>query len=295
MRRYFLLFAILLLLYPSKAKACSCIQVTYEELIQRADMIFIGTLNSVEIIEIKHNDRINEYQKLTFQIENNYLMPGDTSEVVLFENNGMCSYDFIRSMHKSDSNKFMILAVAFDDDEGVFAEYNKENFVYITGYCTGSFLIDPPEWNYEHWTVDEQLHLIDSYFHAGLSEDSATPEKLYNEVWRNRVFHWFYTHEHPSHPGGYGADKDFIASNLQPCGLNEIKEDEWLGIISVSFTVTKEGEIIDIIPFSFSDSHCQQEAARVVEKMPTWEPAKVHGIAVSARTTVQVDFKVLLE
>jgi hypothetical protein len=296
MSKYLLLFFFFFLIYPSVTQACSCIKITYEELIQRADLIFTGTLNSVEIVEVKENDRKREFQKLTFQVEKNYLEPGDNSEVILFESNDACSYNFVRSLNMTEHNKFMIFGLLVADEEIVFAPHTLDNTVYFTGYCSGSFMVEPPEWNYEHLTVEEQLHLIDTYFEAGLNQQSVTPENLYNEVWKDGVFHWFYTHDSPTHPEGYGVEQDYFASWLQLCGLEEMKEDEWLGVISVSFTVTKEGELINIVPFSFSETTvCYDEAVRVVEKMPKWIPAKVHGIPVSARTSVQVDFRKILE
>lgn len=270
-------------------------KVTYEELIQRADMIFTGTLNSVEIIEVRENDRESEYQKMTFQIDKNYLEPDNTSEVILFESNSTCSYDFKRSLDMSERNKFMILGFVVDDEENIFAPHTNNNKVFFTGYCSGSFMIEPPEWNHVHPAVDEQLNLIDAYFEAGLNEQTATPDKLYNEVWKDGIFHRFYTHESPKHPEGYEAEQDYFSKWLQPCGLEEMKEDLWLGVVSVSFTVTKEGELKDFIPFTFYENICHDEAVRVVKKMPKWNPATVHGIPVSARTSVRVDFRKILE
>jgi len=53
MKKIFLLFAVL---FSFKVFACSCGSLDYEALVDEADQIFIGTLNSAEIIANENSD-----------------------------------------------------------------------------------------------------------------------------------------------------------------------------------------------------------------------------------------------
>ena len=74
-----------------------------------------------------------------------------------------------------------------------------------------------------------------------------------------------------SFPGGSEAEMKFISSNTQypiTCIENGIE-----GVVWLKFTVTRDGDIKDIIVVKSVVPQMDKEAIRVVQQMPKWEPA----------------------
>ena len=288
----YLLLPILLLIKPADALACECTQVTFEELIERADLLFAGTLDSVELVEVEGaGNRTIFFQKLTFSVEKNYLQPDDHSTVVLFESyRTSCTYDFTESA----GSEFIVFGLKSRNQESPLAIHAPGGEVNFAGQCSGTFMLNPPGRNPFTNSASEKLHLIEAYFNADIDVSAATPEQLYNEIWKDGVFDGFYAHENSMHPEGFRAEESYFKLWLQPCNVAELQEKEWSDII-VTFTVTRDGRLKDFIPMDIFDTDCNEEAVRVAKKMPDWIPATVHGIPISARSGVRVDFSDLFE
>jgi protein TonB len=65
------------------------------------------------------------------------------------------------------------------------------------------------------------------------------------------------------------------------------------GTVYVTFTVTKEGEIKNISvkhTTGDTDELMKKEAMRVVSKMPTWAPGKMHGLPVAVTMVLPIKF-----
>lgn len=71
-------------------------------------------------------------------------------------------------------------------------------------------------------------------------------------------------------------------------------DEAWLqskeGVVEVSFTVTRDGRLMDAKVESGIDPLMDLEALRVVELMQDWRPAKKNGVEVHARVHVPVEF-----
>ncbi len=67
------------------------------------------------------------------------------------------------------------------------------------------------------------------------------------------------------------------------------------GVVNVSFTITKDGHLMDVKVESGLDPLLNLEALRVVDLMTDWKPAKKDGETVHARVSVPVVFSLTRE
>ena len=94
----------------------------------------------------------------------------------------------------------------------------------------------------------------------------------------------------PSFPGGDAARKKYLAKNLKYPA--QAVEDGIQGIVYVNFVVKTNGSLADIKILHGIDGGCNEEALRVVKKMPAWNPGYQNGRNVPVRYTLKVDFKI---
>ena len=95
--------------------------------------------------------------------------------------------------------------------------------------------------------------------------------------------------EMPEFPGGTMALLQFLASNIKYPA--ECKEKGIQGRVLVSFTVNKDGSIIDPEVVKSVDPALDAVALKVVNAMPTWKPGKQKGETVRVRYTVPLNFR----
>jgi len=95
--------------------------------------------------------------------------------------------------------------------------------------------------------------------------------------------------EMPEFPGGTMALLQFLQSNIKYPA--ECKEKGIQGRVLVSFTVNKDGSIIDPEVIKSVDPALDAEALKVVNAMPTWKPGKQKGETVRVRYTVPLNFR----
>ena len=93
----------------------------------------------------------------------------------------------------------------------------------------------------------------------------------------------------PAFPGGNAGLQKFFDDNVQ---YPTIAQDEGVeGVVNVSFTVDENGKII--APMVEGDKQgygLDNEAVRVVNKMPSWVPGKINGKPVKTKFTLPVKF-----
>lgn len=93
----------------------------------------------------------------------------------------------------------------------------------------------------------------------------------------------------PTYPGGDEAMKEFIAKTMiYPVSA---KDNGVEGIVNLTFTVNPDGTIGSIKVVRMVDPDLEQEAIRVVKKMPAWIPAEKDGAAIAAPAEVSVAFE----
>ena len=94
----------------------------------------------------------------------------------------------------------------------------------------------------------------------------------------------------PEFNGGWEAFERYISKNLSyPIAA---KQNTIQGTVVVSFVVRKDSvEITDIEIVESVPPELDDEAARLISKMPNWKPAIKDGEKVSVRLQIPVEFK----
>ncbi|MDE5998789.1 MAG: energy transducer TonB [Bacteroidaceae bacterium] len=93
----------------------------------------------------------------------------------------------------------------------------------------------------------------------------------------------------PRFPGGDKALFDFIKRNMHypECA----KEKRIEGRVIVSFCVETDGSLTNINIAKSADSRLNEEALRIVKKMPKWEPGQIQGEIVRMKCFVPIEFR----
>jgi periplasmic protein TonB len=98
------------------------------------------------------------------------------------------------------------------------------------------------------------------------------------------------TEVRPSYPGGQTAMEDYITNHIEypQTAVDGNKE----GTVNVQFIVDENGNVSNakVIGNKVGDG-LDEEAVRVISKMPKWEPGKVKGKTVKTRLTLPVTYK----
>lgn len=94
----------------------------------------------------------------------------------------------------------------------------------------------------------------------------------------------------PTFPGGDKALFGFLQKNIYY--PETVKEIGGTGIVAVSFVLDKEGNVTEVTALKSSKySELNQEAIRVIKKLPKWNPGKQQGHAVKARMILPIRFE----
>jgi len=95
--------------------------------------------------------------------------------------------------------------------------------------------------------------------------------------------------EMPRFPGGEEARMDFMRKHMRYPA--EARERNISGIVFINFIVSSDGQIRSIGLKNRIGGGCDEEALRVVQKMPEWNPGRQNGKAVSVEMVLPVRFK----
>ena len=106
------------------------------------------------------------------------------------------------------------------------------------------------------------------------------------EVDENQIF--VAVEKMPNFPGGQAALMKYLQKNLKYPRLAQ--ENGIQGRVYVNFVVGKKGEITKIKIVKGVDKSLDQEAMRVVQNMPHWEPGEQMGKAVNVSCNVPINF-----
>jgi len=92
--------------------------------------------------------------------------------------------------------------------------------------------------------------------------------------------------------GGRQQISDYFSQHLRYPENAAVRHIE--GTVVVVFTVDAEGYVRQAKIRSGLGHGCDQEALRLVQAMPRWEPATINGRPVACGKTVRVDFRMAL-
>ena len=94
--------------------------------------------------------------------------------------------------------------------------------------------------------------------------------------------------EIPFFPGGNSGMMNFLISNIHY--PHNAREANIHGTVYISFVIDKEGNLNDANVLRGIGGGCDEEALRVVKKMPAWTSGKQNGRAVMVRMILPVQF-----
>jgi len=103
----------------------------------------------------------------------------------------------------------------------------------------------------------------------------------------NFVFHGW-VEVMPAFPGGESEMMKFLGNNLKY--PERAKDAEAQGTVLISFVVDKEGQISNPVIKRGIGFGCEEEAIRVIQKMPTWSPGKMNGQTVNVEYVLPIRF-----
>ena len=95
--------------------------------------------------------------------------------------------------------------------------------------------------------------------------------------------------EMPEYTGGMEAMGKYLSKNMRyPATARRMGVE---GTVYVSFVVSKDGSISEVMVLKGIHADCDQEAVRVISKMPPWKPGKQRGAPVSVKFVLPIKFK----
>lgn len=134
---------------------------------------------------------------------------------------------------------------------------------------------------------------IDDDFEINIEADDQTEIVEHNvaqetekEEVEEEIF--VFVEENPSYPGGDEARIKYLVENIKYPDM--AKESNIQGIVYVTFVVEKDGRVSNVKVLRGIGGGCDEEAVRVIQKMPNWAPGKQRGRAVRAQFNMPVRF-----
>jgi protein TonB len=94
--------------------------------------------------------------------------------------------------------------------------------------------------------------------------------------------------EMPEFPGGQAAMLKFIGKHLRYPASAQAKGIS--GVVYVTFVISPEGQVTKVEVMKGIDTACDEEALRVINKMPSWKPGRQSGRTVSVRYSLPIRF-----
>ncbi len=93
----------------------------------------------------------------------------------------------------------------------------------------------------------------------------------------------------PEFPGGAAEMTKFIQKNIKYPMM--ARESDIQGRVYVNFVVEPDGSVSNVTVMRGIGGGCDEEAIRIVNMMPKWNPGKQRGVAVRCSFTVPIVFR----
>ena len=113
-----------------------------------------------------------------------------------------------------------------------------------------------------------------------------TEQKEYSMINGERVF--MKADVMPSFPGGENAFSEYLKTNLKY--PEQAKSSKVFGRVYVSFTIGRDGTVKNVTLLRGIGSGCDEEALRVINLMPKWNPGQKDGRAVAVQYNLPINF-----
>lgn len=92
----------------------------------------------------------------------------------------------------------------------------------------------------------------------------------------------------PEYPGGQDAMYKYLSENIE--FPQQAKSQGIEGIVYVTFVVSKNGSVKNVRILRGIGGGCDEEALRVIKKMPKWSPGKQRGRSVNVQYNIPIKF-----
>jgi periplasmic protein TonB len=137
--------------------------------------------------------------------------------------------------------------------------------------------------------VEQKAAISTSDFNKGTDDVAAPIAKQNTKITEEDDKPFLVVEQMPQFPGGEVEMMKFIRDNLKYPG--RAQEAGVTGKVIVNFVVGRDGKITHIKIVRGIGSGCDEEAIRVLEKMPPWTPGMMGGKAVPVYFTFPITFR----
>ncbi len=152
----------------------------------------------------------------------------------------------------------------------------------------------PPEPSQELIIVDDDVELeeeftidVDADVFTEVQEFTPIVIEEEEEVEEDVIF--TVVEDQPQFPGGEEARQRFLEDNLRYPTM--AREAGIQGTVFVTFVVETDGSVTDVRVLRGIGGGCDEEAVRVVEMMPRWEPGRQRGQPVRVQFNMPIRFR----
>jgi periplasmic protein TonB len=125
-------------------------------------------------------------------------------------------------------------------------------------------------------------------FDKGTDDVAAPVATINNQITEETDQPYSYVEQMPQYPGGELEMIKFIRLNLRYPPMAQ--ENRITGTVVVNFVVDRDGKITRVKVIRGVGGGCDEEAVRVISKMPAWSPGKQGGKAVLVSFTVPIRY-----
>ncbi|MGL5787728.1 MAG: energy transducer TonB [Bacteroidales bacterium] len=125
-------------------------------------------------------------------------------------------------------------------------------------------------------TKDKKVEIV--FQKPVIEEEDPTEHQIFTVV-----------EEMPQFPGGETALLQYLAKSVKYPVIAQ--ENGIQGRVICSFTINKDGKVVDPVVVRGVDPSLDKEAIRVINAMPAWKPGKQRGKPVRVKYTVPINFR----
>ncbi len=138
--------------------------------------------------------------------------------------------------------------------------------------------------------VIEELQIqIDVETTEDMEVEQVIYEPVFEEVEEEVEEIFTIVEEQPSFPGGISKFYEYVANSIEyPSSARRLNIT---GRVFVKFVIEKDGTVTDVQVIKGIGAGCDEEARRVIEATPNWNPGKQRGRNVRVYMTVPIMFK----
>jgi protein TonB len=135
--------------------------------------------------------------------------------------------------------------------------------------------------------VDDDL-IIDAEANELTAIEAYTPPAIQEEEEVAEAEIFTVVEESPSYPGGDIARIKFLQQDINYPQM--ARESGIQGTVYVTFVVERDGRVTDVRVLRGIGGGCDEEAVRVMNAMPRWQPGKQRGKPVRVQFTMPIKF-----